>query len=59
MLTPAQVESYMADMCGELAELARAHDMSEVARYLTLAQRLIALEMREKVAPPSDCASAA
>jgi len=58
-LSAAQVEAYMADMCAQLAELARAHDMIEAARYLALAQRLITLEMRENVAPTSDCASAA
>lgn len=58
-LSPTDVQAYMADMCGDLAALARSHAMDEVARYLTLAQRLIALEMRENVAPTTDCASAA
>lgn len=58
-LSATDVQTYMADMCSDLAELARTHDMPEAARYLTLAQRLIALEIRENVAPTTDCASAA
>ncbi len=58
LISPPELQTYLAEMCGALAAMAASEDMQDVAMCLLLAQRLVVIETARSVTQISEVAHA-